>query len=733
MRAHGVSRKFLAAHEALVLAALLYALITLALFLPVTADLTRTVANYAGNPDLYQNLWNLWWVKYSVLTLHASPYFTGMLFYPTGADLATQTLQPLSGLLTIPLQYASLVLAYNFVFLLGFVLAGLSMYLLADHVVRNKYAAFVAGLIFAFSSVHIAQSFTHLQWVSIEWMPLFILLLLRGIESKKGRHAYAFGAAASFLLTTFMGDIEQGVMVVVFALLFLYFDRELNGKRAKLAEILSFLAEVAVIVMLVGLPFAVPIAKSLIYSNALGLAGSGSNLSSSLLWSDNLLSFFVPSYFNGLFGVLKIPYQGLGLNDGYVWEETAYIGYSVVFLSLLGIVYSYKRREFAKTSLWLSLFLIFAALSLGPLVFIGKNYYFPGIYVIYYLLPAFNVIREPGRFDVIAELCLAMLSAYGLKYLLLEKNKGNERARNVAYTAIIALVVLIECAGIPYFGSLASALFYSAASTGIPQAYSYIGNSGVAGTVLVLPQNASPLAMYYQTEFERPIVNGYVTRESDADYANAQPIPLVSSCNGYGGAGTLPGCDYPILENYTPVNRLLLSVYNVSFIVLMKNAYGGNGTSLAAESLDALARPAFSGNGTTVFEVDNYTVETSGPLSYISGPWLAGAGGFWFAGGGSGIVTYSPGSGNVGVEGAMTSLANLTVTFYVDGEETCSANLEKGLEYGYAFQPQMRVGYNRINFTTNSSAAFVFGIRNTTIGGATHVKNETGCVIVPMR
>ena len=666
-------KKSFAPYRPLLIATLIYALITLVLFLPVTLNPTQTVANYKGNYDLFQNLWNLWWMRYSITVLHASPYFTNMLFYPTGADLATQTMQPIAGLLSIPLQYLSLVLAYNFVFMLGFVLSGLFMYLLANHIVKNRYAAFVAGLIFAFGPVHIAQSFTHLQWTSIEWMPLFILFFLKGIESKGSRHKYALGAAAFFILTTFMGDIEQGIMVALFAVMFLFFYIQLTARREDYKRILLFLAETAGIVLVAGLPFLIPIARGVLYFNALGI--SLSNLSSSLLWSNSLLSFFVPSYFNGLLGGFARANQGIIYGNNSVWEGTSYIGYSVILLAAAGVYYSHKNKQLLKASPWLYLFIIFAALSLGPLVLVGMNYVLPGIYLIYHYIPVLNIIREPGRFDVIAQLCLAVLSAYGLKYLLSSKRrKHDQRIRNVICTMVISLVILIEYVGVPYLGPSANVTFYNATFTSIPQGYSYIASSGQEGAVIVLPQSESALAMYYQTEFEKPIFNAYVTREGIADYANAQSLPLLRSCTGYVGGGESLECDYPILENYTLANRLLLPIYNVSFIAVDKSDYSSYDLELIAGSLSTIATPVFSDNATMIFRTANYTGNPDMMVSYISGLWNPSQGtdkndskDFWFAGNDSVIMVYSPRGGIVRVAGSMTALANLTVAFYVNG------------------------------------------------------------------
>ena len=53
-------------------------------------------------------------MRESWLVRHASPYFAPILHYPTGADLRFQTMAPLNGLVTLPIQLVfGLLPAYN--------------------------------------------------------------------------------------------------------------------------------------------------------------------------------------------------------------------------------------------------------------------------------------------------------------------------------------------------------------------------------------------------------------------------------------------------------------------------------------------------------------------------------------------------------------------------------------------------------------------------------------------
>ncbi len=86
------------------LVALAYLLVSMAFFWPLLGGITSTVPGSGG--DVFQSLWELWWVPYSLFTLHASPYVTNLIFYPAGANLATQTFAPIAGIFSALFQWA---------------------------------------------------------------------------------------------------------------------------------------------------------------------------------------------------------------------------------------------------------------------------------------------------------------------------------------------------------------------------------------------------------------------------------------------------------------------------------------------------------------------------------------------------------------------------------------------------------------------------------------------------
>ena len=151
-----------------------YLFLTLALTYPLVTQLAAAIPG--DGFDGWQNYWNLWWVKRALVDSTTSPFFTGLLYYPTGVSLLFHTLNPFNGLFTLPVQLAlGLIPAYNVAVLFSFAVGGFGAYLLARHGLGtgrySRPAAFVAGLVFTFAPVHIAHLLGHLQVLSLEWIP----------------------------------------------------------------------------------------------------------------------------------------------------------------------------------------------------------------------------------------------------------------------------------------------------------------------------------------------------------------------------------------------------------------------------------------------------------------------------------------------------------------------------------------------------------------------------------
>jgi hypothetical protein len=178
---------------------LVYVAITIAMTWPLAIGLTRDVPGDLG--DSLLNMWILGWGAESLPRLitgsmSLADVWNANIFHPE--PLALSFSEHLFGQVVqiLPVYHltGNLILCYNLLFLSTFVLSGIGMYLLVNELTGNRYAGFVAGLVFAFVPYRVAQ-IAHIQSLSSQWMPMALYGFRRYIITSRPR-ALAGGAAA---------------------------------------------------------------------------------------------------------------------------------------------------------------------------------------------------------------------------------------------------------------------------------------------------------------------------------------------------------------------------------------------------------------------------------------------------------------------------------------------------------------------------------------------------------
>ncbi len=601
----------LSKYRGAIIATFAYLVIALVVFYPITLHMGAYVPGGNGG-DTYQNLWFLWWARYAVLNLHTNVFQTSVLYWPVGANLVYQTMAPLLGLLSAPFQVFGVPFAYDVVYLVGFALSGFGMYLLADYLVKDGKAAFVSGIIFAFSAFHIAQS-VHIHFINIEWAPLFAYFLLRMINEKDDYWNVA-GMAGTFALSTLASNIEVSLIIIWILPLVVAYYLAAKERRSK---VLCRWFAVALALFFVGAFVAgswnyVPILKTLVHDAGVGTADYLNTPMYNALWSDNLFAFFLPSYYNGIAysaGLSKALYGTIYL--GNPTEREAYIGYSVLVLALYGL---YKNRKDAM--LWLVGAIIFGLLCLGPLVQIGSylSNFQDGLYSLYRIIPFISIVREPGRFQLLFTMCVAVMAAFGFKELDRKINETRAKGawRPYAVTAIASVIILAELAAIPMSASLINQM---STNLRIPTIYGELGSLRANFSVLELPATTvgtstpalyTGTAMYYTSIDKKPLIGGDLGgRENATDDELLYSIPLViedSNLLNYGAFAYLS----PVSQNYT--NQTLLSLYNyqAGMVVLQKGAYNESELYQEASYLySVFGPPVYNDNATIAFSTAN--------------------------------------------------------------------------------------------------------------------------------
>ena len=609
--AHERKHKFdgsIALLKEMAIPALVYLAITLVMFWPITTSFATRIAASGG--DAYQSMWNIWWILHAVSSGH-SIWETNLLYWPVGANLITQDLEPISALISAPFSLISLAAAYNFIFILGFVLSGLGMYLLANYMTKSRYASVIAGIIFTFSAVHVAQAYGHINYTNLEWLPIFVLLLLKTLDT--GKYKYAVMLGISFVLLMFMADIELGVQAILLFIAILAGYLAIKGKRhlvlrwRTLINIGIFMASA----FIVGAWAYIPILHFL-GSGGTSTANSLNGVLHNELWSADLESFLLPSQYNGIFHSISNGYAQIYKGDPT--ETTTYIGYSVIALALIGL-YGEKRR---KTMIfWGIVAILFLLLALGPKVIISGNPELmpnanvttvPTPYQIYHAIPGINIIREPGRFDISAMLALSILAAFGVKYVESRFNKWPKQ-KILLLMAVICAVILVELNGMPMSAALASQV---TTPTNIPSGYTNMTSLIVGNySVMVLPAVPNPYsadpniyqgaAMYYQTAFKEPIIDGYTSRENTTQQLSAYNIPLSQESLTVEFTGNMT-YQSPVLQNYTEQSLIEMYDYGVGAVAVETSAYNTTAISTVTAYMSRVfGQPVYSGRNMILY------------------------------------------------------------------------------------------------------------------------------------
>ncbi len=469
------------------IAALFY---TVAFFVLTWPAVTRFQTHwFADEVDGLQNVWNLWWVQHAVTVLHRSPWHTEYLHYPYGISLLSHTLNPFNGFVAIGLgKLMSPVAVHNSIVTFAFVGGGVTAFLLAHRLTRAYVPSLLAGFIFTFSSFHFAHAEGHLQLVSLEWIPLFVLLWLALLE--KPTVGLGTGAALALFLVILCDYYYFLYCAITGGILLGWWARHNGGARRFLERprIAAFGAFALVVLATSGV-----LAGSLAWSS-LRDPLTGSHPASE--FSMDLLS---PLIYGGhwRFGWLTSRFwTRLPANTH---ESSVHLGVSVIALALYAWHKRHAiRRPEVQQFAFLSLF--FLVLALGPSPQIAGKAILGNIPVLPYallelLFPPLAISGVPLRMMVMVMLSVAILAAFGFELLLRSEAQGR-------FAAIaLACVLLVEYLPKPIPTLSIAAPEYVGVLRSLP------GEEGILDTV-----SAPSHALFYQTIHHRPMAFGYVAR-----------------------------------------------------------------------------------------------------------------------------------------------------------------------------------------------------------------------------
>lgn len=478
--------------------------------------------------DGWQNYWNLWWVKVALVERVQTPYTTDLLYYPTGVGLYFHTLNPFNGLVTLPVQLvAGLFAAYNTVVLLSWVLAGYGTYLLARWVIGRalpevrgaRGAALVAGAIFTFAPVHMAHLLGHMQVMALQWLPFYVLALLRGMaRAEAGQSWLREGMLAGlFLILAGLCDWYFVLYLFLFTTLALAWTwgkmawRRQGGAAAWIRPVGP--AAVAGIVFAgVLAPILIPMVRE-----ALQFSFMVRPASDLYILSASLLDFLVPNRLHTLLRPEAFSWPGNQIAP--VSERTISLGYGALLLAGVAVAVAGRRVRF-----WGVAVICFVLLAMGPQLAWGNITWediptdattvtgWSPYAVVNQLVPFMRISRSVSRFAIMAQLALAVLAGVGLAWWVAQRRTLRQAA---GWIGGVLILVLAESWVTPFPMS----------PPDTPAYYTELANQPGQGAVLNLPMNYDrPGYLLYQTVHGRPLTVAYISRDDPRTYTERVPF-----------------------------------------------------------------------------------------------------------------------------------------------------------------------------------------------------------------
>jgi hypothetical protein len=465
------------------------AAIYLVIFLFVTYPLILDFSThfYADDNDGLAMIWSVWWTNKAITQLHQSPWHSSYIFYPYGVNLYTHTLTPFNGFLSILLlSFMSMTQAYNTLIVFAFVAAALTAFWLAYYFTKSYGPSVAAGFIFSFCNYHFAHAPGHLNLVSMQWVPLFVLCAFIMMDKPSVRMALA---SALCLLAVILCDYYYFFYCILITI-FIFLRQAIIRRNALFFLRKNYLAPVITFF------FAVLASSGVIVYQLWKTSISESFVGVHEAWrfSTDLLSPFVYGSFLRFSHLTETFWMRL---PGNTAESSVYMGLSVIMI----VIYVWTRRSKLKVKgfyFWLFLLAFFFINSLGPnLMILGK--FVPYLPMPYRLLerifPPLQFSGCPSRMMVVVMLSAAVICAAGLDLLF----RTSRRTRLIAGFLLIALFVEYLPASLRSFRAQ------------VPEYVILLRDLPDDGGVLDLV-NTNAAAAYYSTIYNKPVWTGKIAR-----------------------------------------------------------------------------------------------------------------------------------------------------------------------------------------------------------------------------
>jgi hypothetical protein len=445
--------------------------------------------------DAWQFVWNFWWTKNSILEgKWEFPFYTQMQFYPIGTDLIFHTFSLANNLIALPLTYfLNLIGTYNTLILLSFVLAGYFMFLLVNHLTKNKMISFIAGFAYAFTPYHVGKAIAYLNLASIQWIPLCFLFILKATEDNTMKLRRIL--ITSFVLSIlFLTEGQLFLYTSIFVILWVVFKTILivrkNSPKAKTKNLANFWTKI-----LLSFFFATLLISPFVFFGIRKIYTSEYTKKSFDFQTIDVVSYLFPSPFSVISVLLPIRTLYAQFSPIFwLTDSVVTIGYSILFLNFLLLR---KNKDYFTLFLLLStVFFFFLSLGVNP-QFLGYKFYFFLNDILYKTIPILTLIGNPSRAAIMVS--FTTILTFGLALQRWAKKKW--------ILFLVFAVLFVE------FFPMNFNFFYKIEVPSLVKRWKMAGNF----TVLNIPFTPDAYhlinthSLYFQTIHQKPIIDGFVS------------------------------------------------------------------------------------------------------------------------------------------------------------------------------------------------------------------------------
>ncbi len=370
------------------------------------------------NADTRLLIWNVAWVARTLVVdpLHV---FDANIFYPHTGTLAYSESNLGAGALAIPVYWATRnpVAAHNFVLLLSFVLSATGTYYLVRYLTRDRRAAVVSAICFAYCP-YVISHLPHIHLLMTAGLPFSMLAFHRLADAPTPRRGLVLGLAmaAEVICCGYYGvfvGLSVGFAVLVVAA---------TRRRWADARYWTAVAAALAVTVAIALPLFLP------YMRLQRATGFRASPDEARQWAASWRTYFASSAYAHRW---MLPLIGH-------WSEVLFPGFVALAAGLAGLPTGWRARGRLRevSILYGSLGVLALWASAGPAA---------GLYrVLYATVPAFSLLRAPSRFGMIVAFALSVLAGVSVAALLSKIGRGEAPRRRTAAAVALAVVAAVE-------------------------------------------------------------------------------------------------------------------------------------------------------------------------------------------------------------------------------------------------------------------------------------------------